>query len=149
MIATIKGMIRSVWEAMRYGKPPDASKRSKRWPAVEKLHKQRESACQWCGRTDHVEVHHVLAFEDRPDLELDDGKDGSGKDGNLISLCRPPGSLFGDAANPLGSCHFQRGHKDNVSGKCSWKINDRLIRLKCDEKQAMAAEQRHRMGLLP
>lgn len=126
----MKRLLRMLWEKMRYGSRPGMSERSNRWPAVEAAHKRAEARCQWCGRLDHVEVHHVVPFEERPDLEL--------VATNLISLCRPPGPLFGDETNPLGSCHFQHGHTDG-KGRFSWKLANPSIRRECEIRKAMGA----------
>ena len=71
--------------------------RSGKWPAVRKRHLEREPACAACGRRRDLEVHHILPFHKHPELELDDGVDGSGTDGNLITLCSDP-------------CHLVHGH---------------------------------------
>ncbi len=69
--------------------------RSPSWAKVRRLRLEREPACAVCGTRDGLEVHHIIAFHERPDLELDDGADGTGKDGNLITLCRPHHLLLG------------------------------------------------------
>ncbi len=94
------------------GHRPGPSERSPHWPAVERAHKQKEPLCQWCGRADYVEVHHIVPFE-YGGAELDDA--------NLISLCRPPGPLVPN------SCHYMHGHR----GK-SWDVYDSDVRAKCD-----------------
>lgn len=63
--------------------------RSGAWPRVRREHLGREPACIACGRSGSLEVHHVVPYHDRPDLELDPG--------NLVTLCADP-------------CHFVFGH---------------------------------------
>ncbi len=66
--------------------------RSGKWPAVRKRHLEREPACAVCGyKGPGLQVHHVLSFSwpGGADKELDDGQDGTGTDGNLITLCGP------------------------------------------------------------
>lgn len=47
--------------------------------------------CAACGSTKRLQVHHVLPFSNRPDLELDFS--------NLITLCMD-----------VDECHFRLGH---------------------------------------
>lgn len=63
--------------------------RSGSWPRVRREHLEREPACAACGRRKDLEVHHIIPFHERPDLELDDG--------NLVTLCADP-------------CHLVFGH---------------------------------------
>lgn len=44
--------------------------RSPKWPAIEKAHLKANPDCVVCGRP-ATEVHHVIPFHERPDLELD------------------------------------------------------------------------------
>lgn len=71
--------------------------RSGAWATVRRIHLEREPSCAACGRTKNLEVHHIQPYHERPELELDDGVDGTGLDGNLVSLCGDP-------------CHFVFGH---------------------------------------
>ena len=68
--------------------PDEHPSRDSRWPAVRALHLKREPVCRACGTKEALEVHHRLPFHTHPDLELDDGRDGTGRDGNLLTLCR-------------------------------------------------------------
>lgn len=63
--------------------------RSSQWPRVRRDHLRRWPACAACGRTRDLEVHHVIAYNDRPDLELEPS--------NLLTLCADP-------------CHIVHGH---------------------------------------
>jgi hypothetical protein len=90
-------------EAATHGVP-----RSTKWPAVEKEHLKREPACVVCGHKGKgLNVHHILSFRLHPELELDDGKDGSGTDGNLITLCGEEGRC---------KAHYWLGHCGEWSG---------------------------------
>ena len=55
------------------------SKRSSRWPAVERQWKKEHPKCAACGSEIRVQVHHKQPFHLYPALELDET--------NLISLC--------------------------------------------------------------
>ena len=67
-----------------YGAP-----RSGQWPRVRREHLARQPVCQACGRSKDLEVHHIQAFHDKPELQLDPS--------NLITLCGDP-------------CHIVHGH---------------------------------------
>lgn len=130
------GWLKSLWGAWRTwktGKPWDDTKRSPDWPAVRRLHLSREPLCQWCGGGEHVQVHHIFPFHLFPYLELYDGVNGTGRDGNLISLCERPDT----------QCHFRQGHKGD------WSSYDPGIAGKCMARQIEAARQRQMIGLLP
>lgn len=57
-----------------------AGERSGRWPAVRRAYLETHPVCEACGTSADLEVHHVLPFHERPDLELEEH--------NLITLCR-------------------------------------------------------------
>lgn len=63
--------------------------RSGSWARVRREHLAKEPACIACGRSKTLEVHHVIPYSKRPDLELDPG--------NLVTLCADP-------------CHLVHGH---------------------------------------
>lgn len=65
--------------------------RSSQWPAARAAHLRLHPACAVTGQTRHVEVHHVIPFHERPDLELDPE--------NLITL-----------AEASVNTHFMIGH---------------------------------------
>lgn len=71
------------------------------WPRVRREHLEREPACVACGRDAELEVHHVVPYHERPELELDPG--------NLCTLCSDP-------------CHFVWGHLLN------WKRSNPHVR---------------------
>lgn len=57
-----------------------ASARSGEWPRVRAEFLRTHPVCAVCGATKDLEVHHVIPFHKRPDLEL--AKE------NLIVVCR-------------------------------------------------------------
>ena len=63
--------------------------RSGAWARVRREHLAREPACIACGRTENLEVHHILPYHQRPELELDPR--------NLCTVCADP-------------CHLVFGH---------------------------------------
>lgn len=67
----------------------DRYNRSWKWPDVRKEHLKTQPTCQACGRSDHIEVHHIEPYHINPDRELDLT--------NLISLCSK-------------HCHLTFGH---------------------------------------
>jgi 5-methylcytosine-specific restriction protein A len=71
--------------------------RSSRWRAVERAHLKAEPKCGACGGKRLLQVHHVIAFEARPELELEPT--------NLLTLCM---SGVGDR-----ECHLKLGHGGN------------------------------------
>lgn len=79
------------------GKVPLGAARSKEWAAVRREHLELSPACEVCGGTASLEVHHVAPFHVRPDLELDHG--------NLMTLCER--KKFGI------NCHLLIGHLGN------------------------------------
>ena len=66
--------------------------RSPKWPAVRAAHLKARPTCEACGQRDGMEVHHIIPFHIRPDLELDPA--------NLLTLCGDP-------------CHLVHGHYMN------------------------------------
>lgn len=86
------------------GKHPLSSKRSSSWPAMRKQHLQLHPACEVCGGSAKLEVHHIRPFHLHPELELDPA--------NLITLCE---------ANKGGAnCHLLFGHLGNFK---SFNVN--------------------------
>jgi hypothetical protein len=84
--------------------------RSPHWHHVEKEHLAKEPACQWCGYSKHVQVHHIRPFHLAPELELDPS--------NLITLCEEGGYL---------NCHLVHGHNGD------FKSFNLAIRQECEE----------------
>jgi 5-methylcytosine-specific restriction protein A len=71
-----------------------STKRSGRWPTVEKHFREEHPTCAACGGTKNINIHHIHPFHVFPALELDPN--------NLITLCM--GKL---------ECHLQLGHFGN------------------------------------
>ena len=88
MIAALYRRVKNVLQ----GKP--STKRSPQWETVRKKHIVEEAVCQSCGRTEKLEVHHIMPFHLYPVKELDDS--------NLITLCEVD-----------TECHFNVGHHRN------------------------------------
>jgi hypothetical protein len=63
--------------------------RSKEWRRVRAEHLAQHPACEVCGRTADLAVHHIFPVSIAPELELEKN--------NLITLCSSP-------------CHFVFGH---------------------------------------
>jgi hypothetical protein len=61
--------------------------RSGRWRRIRAEHLEIEPACAACGTDDNLNVHHILPFNEYPQLEL--------ARGNLITLCREHHWLIG------------------------------------------------------
>ena len=70
-------------------------KRSSLWPTVERRHLKAHPACEACGGTVHLNVHHRKPFHLFPKLELEPT--------NLVTLC-----MDGDK-----DCHIKLGHGGN------------------------------------
>lgn len=70
--------------------------RSFHWPAVRRAHLKLEPLCAACGSALQLEVHHIIPFHVRPEMEL--------VDSNLITLCEG-----------VRRCHFEIGHFGNWS----------------------------------
>ena len=79
------------------GKHPIRTRRSPKWHALEQAFLKDHPACEICGRTEHLQVHHKTPFHIDPSKELDPD--------NLIVLCEPPGRVF--------KCHLIFGHVGN------------------------------------
>lgn len=90
--------------------------RSPRWPTVRSRYLRTHPACEACGSTEDLNVHHVQSFADAPHLEL--------VESNLQTLCRKH--------------HFQIGHYCG-NGKSNWGLcsNPRA-------REDAAAERRRR-----
>lgn len=96
-------IIRHLIDAAK-GKHPLGVARSGKWPAVRKAFLTVHPACEVCGGTKKLEVHHKRPFHLHPDLELDPD--------NLITLCE-------SGANGV-NCHLAVGHLGNFK---SFNVN--------------------------
>lgn len=76
---------------------PVGTKRSDKWPEVEKAHLRVEGWCRNCGGTTLLQVHHKMPFHLDQAKELDPT--------NLITLCED----FKDGVE----CHLHVGHLGN------------------------------------
>ena len=98
--------IKKILGSIHHGKRPDDSKRSPDWHRAEVAHKKIQPRCQFCGRLDHNDVHHIESFEKNPARELDPS--------NHWTLCRPPGTVY-------HSDHFVKGHEPHGAEHPNWK----------------------------
>lgn len=73
--------------------------RSPSWRKVRAEYLKNNPECAACGRTEDLEVHHIIPYHKNPDLELETS--------NLITLCGK-------------YCHFVFGHFMNWK---SWNEN--------------------------
>jgi len=83
--------------------------RSGEWRRVRDQFVEKFPVCAACGSSAALNVHHVIPFHVRPDLELDEW--------NLITLCREH--------------HFRIGHDPDGpwrSKKPSWSASNPLVR---------------------
>lgn len=76
-----------------------STKRSSRWPTVEKYFRKTHPTCAACGSKNRLNVHHIQPFHIFPELELDIN--------NLITLC-------------MGKkeCHLRLGHGSDFKAYC-------------------------------
>lgn len=82
-------------------------RRSGAWPRIRAEWLVENPCCEACGGMDSLEVHHVVPFHERPDLELCKS--------NLMTLCESgPGGM---------NCHLVLGHRGN------WKLVNPGVRL--------------------
>jgi 5-methylcytosine-specific restriction enzyme A len=70
------------------------SLRSPRWAGVRRKHLRANPRCAACTSTRILQVHHIVPFSDRPELELEPT--------NLITLCMSK-----------NECHLRIGHGDS------------------------------------
>lgn len=82
--------------------------RSSDWVQVRSDFVRKHPRCEACGSTNNLNVHHIIPFHERPDLEL--------VDDNLITLCREH--------------HFRIGHDPDGRGprKPSWSLSNPNVR---------------------
>lgn len=108
------------------GKHPLRQKRSPHWGKFKKAYfKKYGKACEVCGRKSFVQLHHVIPFHVRPDLEL--------MEWNVVGLCEPP--------HKVRKCHLIYGHL----GDWRWFDPDvKEVAASVKKKIAEAREQRER-----
>lgn len=83
--------------------------RSPHWPTVEHRIKKAHPACEACGSTKNVQVHHVKSFNDHPELELHDGT-GQGPNSPLDPNPADGISNFICLCMDKNECHIRTGH---------------------------------------
>jgi 5-methylcytosine-specific restriction enzyme A len=79
------------------GKIPPGKARSPHWETFRKHWLENHGACEVCGRTSGLEVHHKKPFHDHPEDEL--------KESNVITLCETG-----------TNCHLNYGHAGDFKG---------------------------------
>ena len=79
------------------GRVPKGLKRSGQWPTIRKKFLKKNSSCELCLGKTKLQVHHIIPFNIRPDLEL--------VEENLITLCTR--KKYGV------NCHLLVGHLGN------------------------------------
>lgn len=85
------------------------SDRSSGWQSVRNEFVRKHPRCEACGSRWELNVHHVVPFKDRPDLELEPS--------NLVTLCRKH--------------HFRIGHDPDgpwKPEKPSWLLSNPRVR---------------------
>lgn len=75
------GWLRGLFSQNDFGRSP-------KWQTVRDRFIRANPRCAACGRSQELEAHHVVPYQIRPELELDES--------NLVSFCR--------------ACHFAVGH---------------------------------------
>lgn len=82
--------------------------RASEWVQVRNEFVRRHPRCEACGSANDLNVHHIVPFHERPDLEL--------VEDNLITLCREH--------------HFRIGHDPDGRGprKPSWLESNPNVR---------------------
>lgn len=89
IIRVVHGIIREAHKSLT---------RSGHWPTVRKNHLKNNSVCAACGGHKLLQVHHILPFHEKPELELDLN--------NLITLCT------------VKLCHVDLGHGGDYKHYC-------------------------------
>lgn len=82
------------------GKIPKRTKRSSKWRKVRAAWLETHPRCCVCDGNKKIEVHHIVPFHVRPDLELDDR--------NLATVCER--KKYGI------NCHLLIGHLGRYRG---------------------------------
>jgi 5-methylcytosine-specific restriction protein A len=106
--------IKDVWQ----GKAFFIEKRSNQWPWIRQVFLKKNPKCCVCGTTKNLEVHHIIPFQYRPDLEL--------VESNLITLC--------ESKKKGVNCHLFFGHLgDYVKYNPSVIVDANIWKLKIDD----------------
>lgn len=89
--------------------PVGTTGRSSKWPKLRAEHLSKYPACEACGKSDSLHVHHIVPISVNPKMELDAN--------NLWTLCK--------------YCHFRIGHDpDGPFGpaKSDWTKHNTNVR---------------------
>lgn len=89
MLKTLTRQVRYVRSVVR--EKSKSKKRSSKWDEVRDSFLSSHPACAACGSIKKLQVHHIMPFHLRPELELDPN--------NLIVLCMD-----------INECHLEIGH---------------------------------------
>lgn len=96
----MKTLLKNLKDAAQ-GKAALGETRSSQWPKVRAAHLVKNPKCAVCDGDKTLEVHHIVPFNQNPQLELDPK--------NLITLCE---ASYGGV-----TCHLWFGHLGNYK---SW-----------------------------
>ena len=108
------GILSLVLDNARISAPKKS--RSSKWAKVRDSFIKKNPRCACCGQETKLEVHHIVPFDNNPELELDEN--------NLIVLC--------ETAKGGIICHLFCGHNSNYKDynpnvvKDAQYINDML-----------------------
>lgn len=82
-----------------------STKRSGKWPTIEKHFREAHPTCAACGSKDNLNIHHIIPFHIDRSLELDFN--------NLITLC-------------MGKkeCHLRLGHAGSFKSYNLYIVRD-------------------------
>jgi hypothetical protein len=86
------GILATIVSAIKVSAP--AKPRSPKWDGVRAKHLKAHPLCAACGSKKTLEVHHIVPFSNKPEMELDPT--------NLITLC--------ESATDGVICHLYHGH---------------------------------------
>lgn len=91
------------------------SGRSGRWRSVRAAHVRLEPKCIVCDSDENLNVHHIIPFNDNPDLELDPD--------NLCTLCREHHFSVGHDPDFRGpeTPGWSKSNKNVVADSLSWR----------------------------
>lgn len=79
--------------------------RSPQWSKVREEHLKKYPECAACGQKDNLNVHHIIPFHIKPELELEPE--------NLITLCTD-GPFHTNCHGLIGHCGNYKNYNPNV-----------------------------------
>ena len=112
-LATLAALVLLMLALLAWGHDPlSSAPRSPMWPKVRATHLKAHPVCEVCGHNLDLEVHHIMPYHLKPELELSPD--------NLITL---------GTKCPTGNHHFFFGHlgswqsynKDVVADAAAWR----------------------------